>query len=185
MAEASLEFAVNDDPIYDGIAVVGCRRSSVAVSVAPGFATGPPGVIGAPVCGARADEHPERRQTASSADHGVDPAGARPPARALRRQQMTRAPETIAPARDCNTADGGGSRGARAIRDVCEGPRRALRWPKERETHPQEQTQTRHAGRRMRVATRNGRGLDTVARSLRKRARPACPTGPIRGEARP
>jgi hypothetical protein len=170
MGQTPLEFAMNHDPMSDGIAADSCDRASVVPGFAPGLATEPLGVAWAPVPGARAAEHPARRPAPPSANAGPADLAATP---AEPRRPMAQAPEAIPCALGRNIADDGGSHGARAIRepgarDVCERPRRAVRLPKRRRTHRQEQIRLRHAGRQMRIATR-----------------PACPTGPIRGEARP
>lgn len=130
-----------------------------------------------------------RRLNAEIRRHGIRPRRPSELARLIQWQQMALASEAVLAALDFYIAQGGGSRGARAIRDPAgaglpmakAGPLEAYRFREERAEHRGEQIVVRLAGGDLRLAVRPNRSIDASDRPFFERDWPAWLTGAIYG----
>jgi hypothetical protein len=144
-----------------------------------GIVCRPEGVAAA-LAGARALNAAIRR-------HGIAPGRPAEAVRALQWQQMALASEAVLTALDRFIAEGGGSRGARAICDpageslpeTAQGPLEAFRFRRERPDHRGEQIALSLDGDGFRLATRPNRPFDETARPFFERDWPDWLTGRI------
>ena len=123
---------------------------------------------------------------------GMAPGRAAEAARAVQWQQMALASEAVLTALDHYIAQGGGSRGARAILDpagggipmAAGGPIDGLRFRVERAADRDHQTLVRRKGEGFLLETRENRKLDPTARPFFERDWPAWLTGAIHDQDR-
>ncbi|MEO0484478.1 MAG: FAD-binding protein [Pseudomonadota bacterium] len=140
----------------------------------------------------------EARTAAQALNHAIASQGLAPPrgnqlARALQWRQMALASEAVLAALDHYIAQGGGSRGARAICDAQgaavpegrHGPVEPYRFRAETTDFTDEQILVRYDGDAMAVSTRPNHAFDETNKTFFERDWPAWLTGAIYDEGRP
>ncbi len=138
---------------------------------------------------ARAEAHNLNR---AIAEQGLAPPRPNQLARALQWRQMALASEAVLAALNDYIAEGGGSRGARAICDpdggavpeTRTGTVEAFRFREETDLNTGEQLCVRYDGQQMSVSKRPNRTFDEAAKTFFERDWPAWLTGTIYGEER-